>query len=79
MSRILDESLTFARDELSEEAYSLPDLISLLQTVVDDVVDTGGGAQLIVEASPDTKGFRMHGQAMAIRRAIHSLVDNAIR
>ncbi len=79
MSRILDESLTFARDESSEEARTLLDLRSLLQTVVDDVVDTGGDAQLIVETSAGTQGFRMHGQAMAIRRAIHNLVDNAVR
>ena len=63
MVLILESSLTFARDELSEEAWSLLDLTSLLQTVVDDVVDGGGDAQLIIEADRSVKGVRTRGQA----------------
>ncbi len=79
MVLILESSLTFARDELSEEAWSLLDLTSLLQTVVDDVVDGGGDAQLIIEADRSVKGVRTRGQAVALRRAFQNLIDNAIR
>ena len=79
MVEILESSLTFARDELSEEAWSLLDLKSLLQTVVDDAVDGGGDAQLITADEPDAKGVCTRGQPVALRRAFQNLVDNAIR
>lgn len=79
MVEILETSLTFARDELSEEAWSLLDLKSLLQTVVDDAVDGGGDAQLTLADELDAKGICTRGQPVALRRAFQNLVDNAIR
>jgi signal transduction histidine kinase len=79
MVEILESSLTFARDELSEEAWSLLDLRSLLQTVVDDAADGGGDAQLILADEQRAKGACTRGQPVALRRAFQNLIDNAIR
>lgn len=74
MTVILDESLAFARDLSITEPMAVLDLRSLLQTVVDDVADIGGDAELQVDTP-----VRIRGQAVALRRAFMNLIDNAVR
>lgn len=74
MVEIQESSPNFARDELNEEAWSLLDLTSLLQTVVDDAVDGGGDAQLITADEPGAKGACTRGQPVVLRRALQPSV-----
>ncbi|MEZ5595920.1 MAG: ATP-binding protein [Pseudomonadales bacterium] len=73
MTSILQEALAFAREDSSTEPMQRLDLASLLQAVVDDAMDTGGKALLVVEGQ-----WRVTGQSVALRRAFSNLVENAV-
>ncbi|MDA1099445.1 MAG: ATP-binding protein [Proteobacteria bacterium] len=74
MQAMLDETLSFARDDVREEAHIETDLAALMQSLCHTLVDTGhamhfnGPAQLFLQGRP-----------IALRRAFGSLLDNALR
>ena len=74
MTGILDQSLAFARDEHSEEGMGRVDLCSLLQSLVDELVDAEQ------EIHFDSKGdYVVQGQPLAINRLFTNLIDNAVK
>ncbi|MDP6566645.1 MAG: ATP-binding protein [Alphaproteobacteria bacterium] len=74
MQAMLDETLGFARDDATEEAPIKTDLAALLQSLCDNLADTGqtasfdGPARLNLQCRP-----------VALRRAFANLLDNALR
>ncbi len=74
VTQLLDEALTFARDDASDEDPVDLDLPSLLQTLVDDESDRGAQASYSGPSS-----LVMSAQPLALRRAFVNLIDNAIR
>lgn len=74
MQSMLDATLSFARDDAAEEARTRFDIASLLQSLCDDLADTG---QAVTYDGPDRLTFE--GRPTALRRAFGNLIDNAVR
>lgn len=74
MTAILDETLTYARDESSDEAAVPIDLAALLHTLSDDYADLGHDVTFESSARPV-----LRGQPVALKRALGNLIDNAVR
>jgi signal transduction histidine kinase len=74
MQAMIDATLEFARDEVSEERPTKLDLAALLQTVCEEAADTGAN----VEFSGPTHAAWI-GRPTALKRAIGNLVDNAVK
>lgn len=73
MQTMLTETLTFARAESTTEAFVKLDLASLLQSLCDDVVDTGKKA---IYQGPVHVTYV--GQPTALHRAFMNLIHNAV-
>ena len=74
MQAMLDETLSFARDDTRDEKPIRTDLSALLQSLCDGVLDMGGVADF---AGPQQ--VTIQGRPVALRRAFGNLIDNAIR
>ncbi|GJE18855.1 ATP-binding protein [Methylobacterium marchantiae] len=74
MSRMVDATLAFARDDaLAQESGPL-DLAEMVRALADDHVVLG---REVTVASPAKLPF--HGRPVALRRALDNLVENAVR
>mgnify|MGYP002823438961 CR=1 FL=1 len=74
MQAMLDETLSFARDDAREEAAIETDLAALLQSLCHTLADTGQTALFNGPAH-----LSLQGRPVALRRAFGSLLDNALR
>lgn len=74
MQAMLDVTLSFARDETTEEARTPVDLSSLLESLCDDLRDSG---QKVGYESGDRITIRC--QPVAIRRMFSNLIGNAVK
>jgi len=74
MQAMLDVTLSFARDETTEEARTPVDLSSLLESLCDDLRDSG---QQVSCESGDRLTIRC--QPVAIRRMFSNLIGNAVK
>lgn len=74
MTGILDQALTFARDEHSDEPMDTVDLSSMLRSLIDELSDEG--------ATVTYNGLEQHNvqaQPVALMRLFSNLLDNAIK
>jgi len=74
MEAMLETSLAFARDDITEEARRDLDLSALLQSLCDDLADAGETATFEGEG-----GLVCLCQQVAIRRALANLLGNAVK
>ena len=74
MQAMLDETLSFARDDAREEAPVATDLAALLQSLCHTLADTGQAVQFDGPAH-----LTLQGRPVSLRRAFGSLLDNALR
>ena len=74
MAQMVDSSLTFARDEATDEATQPVDLAALLSTICDDAVDAGQRAEFAFG-----ERLVLQGRPLALKRLFANLVDNAVR
>jgi signal transduction histidine kinase len=74
MQAMLDETLSFARDDAHEEAAIGIDLTDLLQSLCRTLADTGQAVQFDGPAH-----LSLQGRPVALRRAFGNLLDNALR
>ena len=74
MQSMLEETLSFARDDAREEAAVETDLAALLKSLCDTMLETGPPVVFTV-SSPLLATCR----PLALRRAIRNLLDNAVR
>lgn len=74
MQTMLDETLSFAREDAGLEVRSKVDLTSMLESVCDDLTDAGAKAEFI-------NGARVtyRCQPVAMRRALSNLIHNAVK
>lgn len=80
MTRILDEALAFARDDMSQEPFGNVDLNSMLRSLLDDAVDGAALAGTTVIAELDTqRPMTVQAQPSGLSRAFANLIDNAIK
>lgn len=74
MERMIDQTLSYLREERAEEEVKPVDLVAILETVTDDVADSGGEARL--EGSPAAVVW---GRRLALKRAFANLIGNAVK
>jgi signal transduction histidine kinase len=74
MESMIDATLAFARDDARAEARTRVDLAALLQTICDDLADTGHRAAL-----GDAERCPISCRPGAMRRAFSNLIDNAVK
>ena len=72
MQSMLDSTLSLARDDTEAEPQTKVDLASLLQSLCDDIADTG---QCVVYEGPPRLVYDC--RPVALRRALANLIDNA--
>ena len=72
MQAMLDETLSFARDDAREEAAVETDLAALLQSLCHTLADTGRAVRFDGPAR-----LMLQGRPASLRRAFGSLLDNA--
>lgn len=74
MERMIDQTLSYLKEERGDEDVKPVDLVAILETVTDDVVDAGGVARLDGSASAVVLGRRL-----ALKRAFGNLIGNAVK
>jgi signal transduction histidine kinase len=74
MQSMLDATLSFARDDNADEKPVKVDLAAMLQSLTDDLADTGANASY---DGPDR--LPIEGRPIALRRAFTNLLENALR
>jgi signal transduction histidine kinase len=74
MDAMVAMTLSFARDEATAEVRRPTDLTALVQSIVDDMADTG----LPVRMEP-SKTVLHNCRPAALKRAIRNLIDNAVK
>ena len=74
MRAMLDASLSFARDDTAEEARTSVDISSLLQSLCDDLADSGSKVQYEGPAR-----LPYWSQPVALRRVFSNLIGNALK
>ena len=74
MNRMLEELLQFAREDQRHPEPLPLELRSLVESLVDEHRDLGHDATLATGAK-----VTIHGDPVALKRAINNLIDNAIR
>lgn len=72
MEEMIASTLSFARDEATDEPTSRFDIVAMLQSLIDDAVDGGAMASY---GGLDKMIFK--GRSMALKRAFQNLIDNA--
>ena len=74
MERMIDQTLSYLREERGDEEVKPVDLVAILETVTDDAVDAGGVARLDGSATAVVPGRRL-----ALKRAFSNLIGNAVK
>ena len=74
MDAMLGSTLQFARDETGSEPRLPTDLAALLQSIVDDMSDTG-----IPVATDSLEPVVYECRPIALKRAVTNLIDNAVK
>jgi signal transduction histidine kinase len=74
MEAMVDATLTFAREDAQPEARTRVDLAALLQTVCDDLSDTGNPVAL-----GDATRCAVACRPGAMRRALGNVIENAVK
>lgn len=74
MEAMLDQTLAFLRGDRADEPVKPIDLVAVLETVTDDLLDSGAPVELSGSASAVLPGRRL-----ALKRAFGNLVDNALK
>lgn len=74
MERMIDQTLSYLKEERGDEEVKPVDLVAILETVTDDVIDAGGAASLAGSTSAVVNGRRL-----ALKRAFGNLIGNAVK
>jgi signal transduction histidine kinase len=74
MERMIDQTLSYLKEERADEEVKPVDLVAILETITDDAVDAGGQAVLAGSASAVIDGRRL-----ALKRAFGNLIGNAVK
>jgi len=73
MEKMISFTLAFARDDAQDEPREIVDLAALVQTVCDDLVDSGRDCSFT-----GAQGMSCECQPLALRRALTNLSENAV-
>lgn len=74
MERMIDQTLSYLRGDRSDETLRQVDLVAILETVTDDLIDQGAA---VTFAGP--RSAVVSGRRLGLKRAFANLVGNAIK
>lgn len=74
MERMIDQTLSYLKEERGDEEVKPVDVVAILETVTDDAMDAGGEARLEGSATAVIWGRRL-----ALKRAFGNLIGNAVK
>ncbi len=74
MEAMIASVLTFARNDAAEEPQDVLDLAALVQSVCDDMADTGQSVEFHHQGR-----LPVAGRPMALRRALTNVIENAVK
>jgi len=77
MQNLVDEGLELARSMHSLEPHQLLDLGAMIHSICDDLIDTG--ANIEHQDLLDSKPMLVNVQALALRRILENIIDNALK
>jgi LPXTG-motif cell wall-anchored protein len=75
MEAMLTATLSFARDEATNEMGKRIDIGAFVSSIADDMTDAG----LAVQTGPIEPGVVVECKALSLRRALTNLIDNAVK
>lgn len=75
MEKMINETLSFAREDSSAENKVKTDLVSLLKSICDDAEDMGHAVQFHTQLHRAP----FFGRSLALKRAFTNLINNAVR
>jgi signal transduction histidine kinase len=74
MRRMIAATLGFARSDFTTEVPEMFDLVSLVQSIGDDLADLGHDASVAGPAH-----LHVHSKPLALRRVVTNLIENAVK
>jgi two-component system, OmpR family, sensor kinase len=74
MERMLDQTLAYLRGDRSDEELRPLDIVTILESITDDLSDRGHKVSLAGPASATVSGRRL-----ALKRAFGNLIENAVK
>jgi signal transduction histidine kinase len=74
MERMLDQTLAYLRGDRSDEELKPIDIVTILESITDDLSDRGHSVSLAGAASATVSGRRL-----ALKRAFGNLIENAVK
>ncbi|NBZ89708.1 ATP-binding protein [Stagnihabitans tardus] len=74
MERMIDQTLSYLRGDRSDETLRQVDLVAILETVTDDLIDQGAA---LTFAGP--RSAVVTGRRLGLKRAFANLVGNAVK
>ena len=77
MSSIIVQGLEFARSLTTNEKPIRLELVSFLQSLVDDATDVGGKVALQCEGTGEEKTVVVSARTLCLRRCLENLISNA--
>lgn len=75
MEQMINETLSFARADANMESKTQVDLVSLLQTICEDMQDMGHDVTFFCRSSR----IPFFGRSLALKRAFTNLINNGVR
>ncbi len=72
MERMIDQTLSYLKEEHGDEPMKPVDIVAILETVTDDAADAGGKAEL-----EGSSAAVVWGRRLALKRAFANLIGNA--
>lgn len=75
MEQMINETLSFARADANTESKVQIDLVSLLQTICEDMQDMGHDVSFFCSSNR----IPFFGRSLALKRAFTNLINNAVR
>lgn len=74
MEKMIDSTLSFARDDIRNEDMRRVDVASLLRSICDEMSDTGHEVSLEVDGQPP-----LRCRPISLKRALTNLIGNAVK
>lgn len=74
MERMIDQTLAYLKEERGDEDVKPVDIVAILETITDDVLDAGEEARL-----QGSSTAVIWGRRLALKRAFGNLVGNAVK
>ena len=75
MERMIDQTLSYLKEERGDEEVKPVDLVAILETVTDDVTDARAARHGFRAARPPSSS----GRRLALKRAFANLIGNAVK